>query len=89
MKEGVNHGRSDELNFGIAGGFISAIIMFLLNLGYQIGGLFPETLSFAQDIYGFFGYDLTWFGLILGTIYAFIDGFIIFWVFALIYNKLR
>ncbi|OYT36048.1 hypothetical protein B6U91_02000 [Candidatus Pacearchaeota archaeon ex4484_71] len=81
--------RSDSVNFGLAGGIVVAFLMLLMNLAYQFWGLFPESLSLVQDIYGFVGYDLTWFGVLLGTIYAFFDGFVAFWLFALVYNGLR
>jgi len=79
----------NEVNFGISGGIISGACIFLMTLGYLLFGFFPESLSLVQDIYGKLGYDVNWFGLFLGAIYGFIDGFIIFWVFSLIYNRLR
>jgi len=88
-KGGFKKGGLHEVNFGLAGGIISGACIFLMTLAYLLFGVFPESLSLVQDFYGILGYDVTWFGLFLGTIYGFIDGFILLWVFALIYNRLR
>jgi hypothetical protein len=41
-----------------------------------------------MECYGIFGYSVSALGIILGAIYAFIDGFIIAGVFALLYNRM-
>jgi len=78
----------DSLNFGFSGGIVfGACILILTFLGITTT-LFPQTLSLIADMYGWIGYDITPFGIVLGTIYGFIGGFVCFWLIALIYNKL-
>ena len=77
----------DIVKFGLAGGILCGLFM----LGATIAGMFgsfPVWMSFLLDTYGGFGYNLTWLGAIVGTLYGFIDGFLFTAIFAWIYNKL-
>ena len=47
----------------------------------------PGPNLFLMDIYGKLGYNISWFGAVLGAIYAFIDGFILAALFAWFYNR--
>ena len=78
----------NALNLGFAGGILGGAILLLMTLAGLLFKAFPEILSLMADIYGFAGYDITWFGVILGGIYGFIDCFIFFWLLALLYNRL-
>lgn len=77
----------EAVKFGLAGGIITALCVVVTIIA-GIFGLFPEYNSLIVSIYGFLGYGLNWIGVVLGAIYAFIDGFILTWIFALLYNKL-
>jgi len=75
--------------FGVAGGLTTVICMFLTGLAVLIGpGFVPSLANFFAQIYGIFGLQVNIFSVILISILSFIDGFIITWIFALIYNKL-
>ena len=79
----------NAVKFGLAGGIITVICMFFTGLVILI---WPEivpilTNSFTQ-IYGIFGLKANLFAVILISILSFIDGFILTWLFAWIYNKL-
>jgi len=83
----VKGARLDTLKFALAGGIFCAICVFILTLVLMTGA-FPIYASVLFGTYGFLGYNISFVGAILGGIYAFIDGFIGFGVFAWIYNKL-
>jgi len=80
-----------ELNafiFGLAGGAVFAglfLIMGILGLYFNYS---PSWMVFIKELYGSFGYSESLGGLIIGTAYALIDGFILTGLFAWIYNKL-
>jgi len=80
--------RINALSLGVAGGILGGAIILLTTLAGLLFGGFPEFLSLIADIYGFGAYDVTWFGVILGGIYGFIDCFIFFWLLGLLYNRL-
>lgn len=85
---GSRYGRLHAVKFGIAGGVMTGLSVLILTL---IGALGYANLWIAliNNIYGLFGYNPgTFFGIILGVVYGFIDGFLLTWVFAIIYNKL-
>jgi hypothetical protein len=74
---------------GIAGGAIIAICIFITTIAAITTKNYATlSTSLISDIYGIFGYKVSFLGAILGAIYGFIDGFIITWIYALIYNKL-
>ena len=77
----------DAVKFGLAGGIVSAICIALTTL-VGIFGYFTEFNALIVSIYGFLGYSISWLGVVLGPIYAFIDGFIATWIFGAIYNKM-
>ncbi|MBS3080270.1 hypothetical protein J4221_02255 [Candidatus Pacearchaeota archaeon] len=77
----------NALKFGIAGGIITSLFIFVIT----IGGIFNyciECTSLVSAIYDSLGYSITLIGAFIGATYAFIDGFVISWLFAFIYNKL-
>ena len=75
--------------FGIAGGLITVICMFFTGLAMLIGpGFMPSLANSFVEIYAMFGLSANLFAVILTSILSFIDGFLITWVFALIYNKI-
>jgi hypothetical protein len=80
----------NPVKLGIACGIVSALVVAITTIAgiFGIMGGFPAWNGLIEDIYGSLGYSVSSLGVILGAIYAFIDGFIMTWVFALIYNKL-
>ena len=79
----------DAVKFGLAGGLITAIAVFITVLAELIWPGYASSFNNAlMSIYGPLGFSVSFLGAILGAIYAFIDGFILTWIFALIYNKL-
>ena len=79
----------DAIKFGVAGGVTTVVCIFMTGL---VALLFPGAISnitvFFNEIYGFFGLQANFFVLLVMSIGSFIDGFILTWIFALIYNKL-
>jgi len=79
----------NAIRFGIAGGLTTVICIFLTGLAMLITpGYMPSLASFFNQIYEIFGLQANLFTVILISILSFIDGFILTWIFALIYNKL-
>ncbi len=75
--------------FALAGGIITAICIFFSTIVAVISpGYGAAYIGILESIYGFLGYKATFFGAVLGAVYSFVDGFILTWIFALIYNKL-
>ena len=74
----------------------SVALGFALGITWAAGILFVGFMSIYFDFYGhafidtmgsvYYGYQATFMGAIIGTIYAFCDGFISGIIFALIYN---
>jgi len=77
----------NPLMAGISGGVIGAIIIFLTTitgvLGYSKAAKFLETSVWKK-----YGYRVSWIGSLWGAILGFIYGFLIWWIFSLIYNSL-
>ena len=79
----------NAVKFGLAGGIITVICMFFTGLVVLIWpGIVPSFTSFFTQIYGIFGLKANLFAVILISILSFIDGFILTWLFAVMYNKL-
>ncbi len=72
---------------GLSGGIIGAIIIFLTTitgvLGYSKAAKWLE-----ESVWKKYGYKVSWGGAVWGAILGFIYGFLIWWVFSLIYNAL-
>ncbi len=77
------------VKFGVAGGIVTVISIFFTGLMALIfPGAIPVFTDFFNQIYGFFGFQANFLVLLVMSILSFIDGFILTWIFALIYNKL-
>jgi len=88
-KKSGNLRKLNALKFGLAGGIVAAICVFVTTVFVILKPDYGmQYTGFLKDIYGFLGYDATLLGAVLGAIYGFIDCFIFTWVFALVYNKL-
>jgi len=77
----------NAVKFGLAGGIVTAVCVIVTTIA-GIYGYFLEYNSLVVSIYGFLGYSLSWLGVFLGAVYSFIDGFVLTWLFAWVYNKL-
>ena len=85
----VKFGKLHLVKFGLAGGFITVICVFFTGLAMLIGpGYVPSLANFFNQIYAIFGLQSNLFAVILTSILSFIDGFILTWIFALLYNRL-
>jgi len=74
--------------FAISLGLINALIVFITTLT-AIGAQSLSTITpIILQIYGNFGYSVSFLGSIIGSIYIFIDTFLIIYLFIWIYNKL-
>jgi hypothetical protein len=87
MKANKNFSKLDSIRLGIAGGVISSLYMMLTTI-IGILGEFGLHNSMIKEMYGMIGYSTCWFGVFLGGLYGFLDGFFMLWLFAVIYNFL-
>ena len=77
----------DALRFGLAGGIISALCVALSTI-VGMFSYYEIHNSMMIEMYGMFGYSISWMGVFFGAIYGFLDGFVVAWLLILIYNKL-
>ena len=72
---------------GIAGGIIGAVGIFLTTINGVLGN--SKVAAFFEDsIWKRYGYRVSWGGAFWGAVLGFVYGFLIWWVFSLIYNFL-
>ncbi len=77
------------MKFALAGGIWIGGCAALATIAALLGVPgFPEFVSVLEKIYGFYGYSVSWVGVIAGAFWGFAEGFIHLGVFAWIYNKL-
>ena len=91
IKKAIERIRTPRLNavkFGLAGGIVTGLCVLLTTIYALVTGQGLVWIVLLNSIYGFLGYDVSILGAILGAVYSFVDGFILTWMFALIYNKL-
>ncbi len=84
---GLKYAKLNAVKFGMAGGIVAALCVFFTTLA-ATGGYAPAYTKILLDIYGFVGYKISFFGAVLGAFYSFIDGFLLTFLFAWIYNRL-
>lgn len=80
----------NPVKFAFAAAILWASMFFFITVAgvYNILGGFPILIALMKGIYGGFGYSVTPLGSFIGFVYAFIDSFIITFIFAGLYNKL-
>jgi hypothetical protein len=85
----IDYSRLHVWKFGLAGGKICALVVFITVLSglYNVLGGFPMLNLFILDMYGRLGFSISWAGAIIGAVYAFVDGFILAALFAWVYNR--
>ena len=81
MKEFKLH----PIKMGLASGIFFAIAFLLMGL-ISISGYGAELVNLMGTVY--IGFKPTFWGSIIGAIYAFVDGFVIGGLITFIYNKL-
>lgn len=79
--------RLSRWKFALAGAILVAICVAVTTL-FGLLGYFPFSNMLIADIYGKFGYVLSWPKVLLGTVYSFVDTFIALYIFVWIYNTL-
>ncbi len=77
----------DTLKFGLAGGIISALFVFVLALGSAFAGWGTGLLDSLSSMY--IGYKAGFMGGVIGGIWAFVEGFVTFYLIAWVYDKLQ
>ena len=75
-------------NLAISATVITSMLSLLSTILAIIEPQFKTITPILTALYGPLGYNTTFIGAILGTIYISIDTFILTFIFALIYNKL-
>lgn len=78
--------RIDAIRFGLAGGILSALIIFILTLLSTLSGYGLDALLTLKSLLP--GYDIDVFGSVVGALYGFLIGFVEFFIIAFIYNIL-
>lgn len=73
-------------SLGIALGLTSVLGVVVLGLASMVFGVGAEMVAMLSTLY--LGYDMSIQGIVVGAIWAFIDGLIMGIVFATMYNKL-
>ncbi len=76
--------RLNSWAFGLAFGIIWAIVIFVLGVIGIWSDWCDDFLRVMSSIY--VGYKAGWGGAFIGLIWGFVDGFIGFWLIALVYN---
>ena len=74
---------------GISGGILFGSLFIIFTLIGKFFDLFGGLLNILLGIYGNAGYDITYFGILLGGVYGFITGFILFYLYSWIYENLE
>ena len=82
-----SYSKLNPTSLGLAGGILSGLLIFFTTLATAFFGMFPSFTGILIDIYGSLGFSATPGGAMFGAIYSFIDGFILCYIFAWIYNK--
>ena len=79
----------NALKFALAGGIYLALCVALVTL-FSIWGIpgFPEFTNALVSLYGAYGYSVSAFGILTGAFWGFVEGFVHFGIFAVIYNCL-
>ncbi len=72
MVVGFQHVRSS-----LAGGILFASLILIFSLTSKFLGIFNGFVQIFMDLFSEFGYDLNFFGILIGVICAFAAGFII------------
>lgn len=86
IKHSVPASKLDPRRFGLAGGILWGIGIFVICLAGIYNGYGLLWSQLMVDTYP--GYNLTWPGAIKGLLWGFLDGFFCLFLLAWLYNKL-
>lgn len=76
----------DAVRFGLAGGLITALCIFVLTLVASASGFGLGALNILKSV--FVGYDISVFGSLIGAIFGFMAGFTKLFLIGFVYNLL-
>ena len=82
-----SYSKLNQKAFALVGGILLGVLTLLTTLSTYLLGLLPSYTGILIDIYGSLAYSATPGGALLGTIYSFITGFIMAYIFAWFYNR--
>jgi len=76
-------------SFALAGGVFIAICMALITIASRLGipGFHAITTGLVKML-GSYGYSVSWLGLLMSVVLGFVKGFVIFGLFAVLYNSM-
>lgn len=79
----------NALKFALAGGIYVAACA-ALSTALAVLGVpgFPEFAKLLVPVYGFYGYSISWAGVLMGALWGFVEGFVHIGIFGWIYNRL-
>lgn len=72
-----------------AAGFLFAGLLLVMSVLSKFVFIFDGFVGIYLDLFQNLGYDLNLFGIIAGTIYAFVTGFLIVYLYNLIFSKIH
>ena len=79
----------DTLSFALAGAIYGGACVALATLAALIGVPgFRPFVDLLTQFYGFYGYSVSPFGIVVGAFWGLIEGFVHFGIFAWLYNML-
>lgn len=78
--------RISALKFGLAGGIVWGLVMFVMTVISHFTGYGMFWLAQWMDLY--FGYDISLFGAVIGLLWGFVEGFLGLFLVAFVYNRL-
>lgn len=77
----------DAMKFGLAGGIITAVLTFALALGATFAGVGGAMIDSLASLY--VGYEASIVGGLIGAVWAFVEGFVFFYMMAWLYDYLE
>jgi hypothetical protein len=79
----------DTLSFAFAGAIYGAAVVASATIAALVGvpGFRPFADLLAQ-FYGFYGYSVSFLGVVVGAFWGFVEGFVHFGIFSWLYNTL-
>jgi len=80
----------NALKFALAGGIYLAACAAAATIAalLKVPG-FAEITGLLSRIYGFYGYSVSWAGVLAGAFWGFVEGFVHIGIFAWLYNLLN
>jgi hypothetical protein len=89
LKQPISIMKLNALQFALASGILIGAAYALVTIAALIH--LPGYIPFAKLLeqgYGFYGYSISWLGVLIGAFWGFVEGLVWLGAFAFIYNKL-